>query len=69
MTSYSRSPKRRDQLIAGVAIAAITAGVIGMATYSPVMAKTAPANAKIMALIINSRRSSNMISDKRRSLL
>ena len=47
MTSYSRSPKRRDQLIAGVAIAAITAGVIGMATYSPVMAKTAPANANL----------------------
>ena len=47
MTNYLRIPKRRDQFIAGVAVAAIAAGVLGMATYSPVMAKTAPANADL----------------------
>ena len=44
MNSYLRIPKRRDQFFAGVAVAAIAAGVIGMTTYSPVMAKTTPAN-------------------------
>ena len=48
MTSKLRVLKRRDQFIAGLAVAAITTGVIGMTTYTPVLAKTAPANADLV---------------------
>ncbi len=47
MISKLLNSNRRDQFMAGLAVVAITAGVIGVSTYAPVMAKTAPANATL----------------------
>ena len=48
MTRKPTEPKRRNKLIAGIAIAAITSGVMGVVTLAPVMAKTAPAHSNIL---------------------
>jgi serine protease Do len=47
MSINLRAVKRRDRIIVGLALAAVTAGVISAGTYSPVMAKPAPAGANL----------------------
>ena len=48
MTRKITVPKRRNKLFAGIAIAAITSGALGVITFAPVMAKTVPAHTNIL---------------------
>jgi serine protease Do len=50
MTRKSKQLKRHNKLIAGIAIAAITSGALGVVTFAPVMAKTDPAHSSVLPL-------------------
>ena len=48
MAIKTKSSRRRDRLILGLAVVAISSGVLGAVTFAPVMAKTEPANSQIV---------------------